>query len=83
MKTTRLLPLALLVIALASTSSAKTVVQLKDAQGNVVGTAVLTDSAPGIKIDVKVENLPPGEHAIHFLQNAKCDAPDIKTAGGH
>jgi Cu-Zn family superoxide dismutase len=83
MKTTRLLPLALLVIALASTSSAKTVVQLKDAQGNVVGTAVLTDSAPGIKIDVKVENLPPGEHAIHFHQNAKCDAPDFKSAGGH
>jgi superoxide dismutase, Cu-Zn family len=83
MKTLRLLPLALLVVALASASSAKTVVQLKDAQGKVVGTAVLKESAPGIKMDVKVENLPPGEHAIHFHQNAKCDAPDFKSAGGH
>jgi len=83
MKTTRLIPLALLVIALASASSAKTVVQLKDAQGQVVGTATIQESTPGIKMEVKLENLPPGEHALHFHQNAKCDAPDFKSAGGH
>ena len=27
--------------------------------------------------------MPPGEHAIHIHQNAKCDAPDFKSAGGH
>jgi Cu-Zn family superoxide dismutase len=27
--------------------------------------------------------LPPGEHAIHFHQNAKCEAPDFKSAGPH
>ena len=87
MKTNRLLPLTLLVIALVSTSSAKAKtkinVQLKDAQGKPVGTASISESASGIKMDVKVENLPPGEHAIHFHQNAKCDAPDFKSAGGH
>src|SRR5713226_10670342 len=83
MKTTRLFPLVLLVVALASASSAKTLVQLKDAQGKVVGTAILCESAPGIAMELNFENLPPGEHAIHFHQNSKCDAPDFKSAGPH
>jgi Cu-Zn family superoxide dismutase len=83
MKTTRLFQLALLVMAFVSTSSAKILVQLKDAQGKVVGAAILWESAPGIGMEVNIDSLPPGEHAIHFHQNAKCDAPDFKSAGGH
>src|SRR6202167_4524467 len=83
MKTTRLFQLALLVVALASVSSAKILVQLKDAQGKVVGSAILWESVPGIGMELNLENLPPGVHAIHFHQNAKCDAPDFKSAGPH
>ena len=83
MKTSRILSLALLVAAFATASSAKMLVQLKDAQGKVVGSAILWESAPGIGMEVNIENLPPGEHAIHFHQNAKCEAPDFKSAGGH
>jgi Cu-Zn family superoxide dismutase len=32
---------------------------------------------------VKLKNLPAGEHAVHIHQNAVCDAPDFKGAGGH
>jgi Cu-Zn family superoxide dismutase len=87
MKTNRILPLALLLIALASTSFAKILVQLKDAQGKIVGSAILWDHADtqggGVGMELNFESLPPGEHAIHFHQNAKCDAPDFKSAGGH
>ncbi|HUJ31315.1 MAG TPA: superoxide dismutase family protein [Candidatus Acidoferrum sp.] len=66
-------------------SAAKTVVHLIDAQGKSVGTAILWDNNPGggVGIELNLENLPPGEHGIHFHQNAVCEAPDFKSAGGH
>src|SRR5260370_36640731 len=34
-------------------------------------------------MEVNVENLRAGVHAMRFNQNAKCDAPDFKSAGPH
>jgi superoxide dismutase, Cu-Zn family len=74
------LPLALIVLSVSS--AAKTVVQLKDAQGKGVGAATLWEGE-GVGIELNLHNLPPGEHALHFHQNAKCDPPDFKSAGPH
>ena len=58
-------------------------VEIKDAQGQSVGTAVLSEAPHGVKIKLDVKGLPPGEHSLHIHQNAKCEAPDFKSAGPH
>jgi superoxide dismutase, Cu-Zn family len=67
----------------AQTPSKSTTVELKNAQGQSVGTATLTPVATGVAIALDLKNLPAGEHGIHIHQAAKCDPPDFTTAGGH
>jgi len=61
----------------------KKTVELKDAKGTDVGTATIESKASGVEVKLNLKDLPPGEHAVHFHQNAKCDPPDFKSAGPH
>jgi Cu-Zn family superoxide dismutase len=79
-----LIAFAALFLTTAIPSLAKTRVELKDAQGNGVGTAILWEQNDhAVSVELKLHGLPPGDHGIHFHQNAKCDAPDFKSAGPH
>ena len=84
MKAHILFALPVAILAIASTAAAKSVkVEINDAQGKSVGTAKISSAGTGVEVSVNLHGLPPGEHGIHFHQNAKCDGPDFKSAGGH
>jgi superoxide dismutase, Cu-Zn family len=58
-------------------------VNLQNGQGHNVGTATLAQDANRVSIKLNLRDLPPGDHAIHVHQTAKCEGPDFKTAGAH
>lgn len=58
-------------------------VEMKNAEGKSVGTATISaGKMGGISIALDLMGLPPGDHAIHVHQVAKCEAP-FTSAGGH
>lgn len=62
-------------------------VDMKNAKGESLGTVRLdpvnADGTGGVRFSLSLHGLPPGEHALHVHQSAKCDPPDFKSAGPH
>ena len=61
------------------------IAEISAASGSSVsGTATFTQTGDGpVRMVIRVENLTPGEHAIHLHETGDCSAPDATSAGAH
>jgi len=82
-KTILLLSLFSLVSARSLAKGSEVTVAIKDAKGMDLGAVKIKSIAGGVELKLNLHGIPAGEHAIHFHQNAKCEAPDFKSAGPH
>lgn len=57
--------------------------EIRDAHGDAVAAAVLTQLDAGVGVAIRGQSLPPGEHGFHVHETGRCDPPGFQSAGGH
>lgn len=57
--------------------------RLRDAEGNEVGTATATAENGDVRLELRVQDLTPGERGAHIHMVGQCDAPTFESAGSH
>lgn len=58
--------------------------ELKNAQGQPVGTASFAEQADGtVRVIVQAKGLTPGKHGIHVHAVGRCEPAEFASAGGH
>ena len=65
----------------ATTDTAATA-ELRNADGQPAGTAMLTQVPGGVRIVIDVKGLPPGPHGVHVHEVGKCDGNQVEIRHG-
>lgn len=80
---------AALIISLAALPACRdrtaqeAVAELRNAEGEVVGTAIMQEVEEGVQIAFTAMNLPPGPRGIHIHETGECVPPGFESAGPH
>jgi Cu-Zn family superoxide dismutase len=82
-KTALLLVLPFILSGCMEKTITKMDVEMFNPSGDSLGTIKVSEQSEGVKLEVLLEGLPPGEHGFHIHEKGKCDAPDFKSAGNH
>lgn len=57
--------------------------ELKNAQGQSVGSAVFREDGGRVRVVVQTRGLTPGRHGIHIHDVGRCEAPTFQSGGDH
>lgn len=55
----------------------------RNAAGEPIGVATITDTAGTLRLGVSVGSLSPGRHGLHFHAQGSCTPPNFASAGPH
>jgi Cu-Zn family superoxide dismutase len=66
----------------SASGKASAVIEAKSGS-NVSGMGTFTDSNGMVTLELSVEGVPPGEHAVHIHDMGDCSDPGGMSAGGH
>lgn len=71
-----------LTVGVAADAAAQAKADIKNAQGQSIGSVTLTETPHGVLVAANLTSAPAGPHAFHLHAVGKCEAP-FTTAGGH
>ncbi|MBI4638016.1 MAG: superoxide dismutase family protein [Candidatus Rokubacteria bacterium] len=68
---------------MGSTSAATATAELRNASGQVVGTATLTEVSGGVRMVLEMRGMAAGPKGVHVHEIGACEPPAFTSAGGH